>query len=624
MTSEITAEPRTEKLGRGIAQDNIVILKYSSDLLAELNGLAEGKQLFDAVLIDVTQCGFLFTAELLITAAQLAKNLLELQGALVFLKTDKAVAIVRDSLMGFLSFHTFDSYAELFDHSPSLAKHIQQALGSSNGLIEESTDLKQQVLMSAIPVLTALGIKLKAGMDSARKRNMVLAAIDNYTPLSAIANRLEAQGRLSLNELIEEVKALEQSKAVYPLFPKVPFLVNCFRNQTQFNFKDYVIAARLLTQEQVDDLLFEIQNMPVRDRLTIGPLAVKKGLISTRQLEVSLQDQAFYGQSGDSEDHKLVKNKGEDSQVQSLVGHLGTTDPSNLLQNICQNRETGVLSVEYRDMQFRALFDIGKLTHAKVGKVLGNTAVVEFASAWKEGIFVFIQRTPPADLNKDACKLSKPLEKLLLDAALAKDNMEVVFKKLPKGLNSVLEKLEDEKKLLGSDQLFDPAEKKPTPLTSSEKQHMQRLWDSLDGLVSLHELIRMHGDMATFEVARAADMLLHYQLASMPNLDLAGPLGKFQQLCRRVTDTIGPDRSMAFLRLSLRDTMGYSGRARIFVLGSRAEVGVDMVAARGAGASLSQVINDIENWQVKYIEYVSQELDSEILLGFIREIHQTE
>jgi hypothetical protein len=98
-----------------------------------------------------------------------------------------------------------------------------------------------------------------------------------------------------------------------------------------------------------------------------------------------------------------------------------------------------VLSVEFRDMQFRALFDTGKISHAKLGKLLGNAAVIEFASVWKQGIFVFIQRTPPADLSKDNCKVSKALDKLLLDAALAADNTEVTWKKLPKGAESVLE-----------------------------------------------------------------------------------------------------------------------------------------------------------------------------------------
>jgi Domain of unknown function (DUF4388) len=610
----------TERLSRMMSQENVVVLKYGPDLLAELTGLAAGKHLFDAVLIDATTCGYLFTAEVLIEAGRLANGLLEVQGALVFLKKDKAIAIVRETLMGSLTFHIFENHSELFDYSAPLARHVQAVLGkSSEATTDESTDLTQQVLMSTVPVLTHLGIKLKAGMDQPRKRNAVIAAVDNYTPLSTISHRITSQGKMTADELLEELKGLEQSRAIYPIFSKVPFLVNCFRNQTPFTLRDLLVASKLVTQDQLDEMLFELQSMPIKERLTIGPLAVKKGFINTRQLEIALQDQAFYGQTSDSEKVKLVKTSGEETQVQSLVGHLGTTDPSNLLQNIATNRETGVLSVEYKDLQFRAQFEVGKLTHAKVGKVGGNSAVIEFASSWKDGIFVFIQRTPPADLAKDSCKVSKPLDKLLLDAALAKDNTDTVLKKLPKGINSVLEKNPDDNGLLET-LLEDPQEKKP--VSQAEMERAQRIWAAMDGITSLATSIRYLGDITTSELTTAIALLLHHDLVKVPKVDLHGPLDKFQQLVVAVGQKITSELSLAFLRLALRDSIGYSGRARIFTMGAGGEVGVDLAAARSAQTSLTTIIKDIENWQVKYIEYVSQELNRDVLLGLIREIHQ--
>jgi outer membrane biogenesis lipoprotein LolB len=46
-----------------------------------------------------------------------------------------------------------------------------------------------------------------------------------------------------------------------------------------------------------------------------------------------------------------------------------------------------------------------------------------------------------------------------------------------------------------------------------------------------------------------------------------------------------------------------------------------MAAARTAGTSLSVVLQDLEDWQVKYIEYATQELDRKVLLGIIKEVH---
>lgn len=611
----------TGSLARAVPQENILVLRYSQDLIEELSQLAEKKHLYDAILIDVSDCGFLFTAEYFVEAAQLAKQLLELEGALVFLKSDQAVGLCRDSLSGNISFLIFENYAELFDYSPALASHVQVALGKPANQFEESTDLFQQVLMSTMPVLSREGVRVKGTMDTISKRNTVLAAIDNFTPISTVAHRVVTeQGRMTMPELLEELRELEASRAIYPVFPKIPFLVSCFKNRTPFTIKDYLLAARLVNKAQLDEMLLEIDHALRKEHITLGPLTLKKGYINGRQLEVALQDLAFYGQEAAREQVKLVKSSAEESQIHTLLGRLGTTDPSNLLQNLAQNRESGVLSVEYRDLHFRATFEAGRLVHAKVGKIMGDQAVLEFASAWREGIFVFVQRMPPEDLAKDACKLTKLLEKLLLDSALAKDKLAVVLKKLPKGTDTVLEKNSDDSGFFSQASILDPIEK--TPLKPREVEVMKRLSAELDGLTSLVNAVKKLADVTTYDGVTAAARLLHYNLVSVPEMDLTVPLEKYRQLCRRVAEKIGVERNLAFLRLSLRETMSYSVRAAMFALTSSGEVGVDMAAARSTGASLSLLIKDIEDWQVKYIEYVSQEINSEVLLSFIEEVHQ--
>lgn len=618
-SGEINSEINLDQLNRFVSQDNVVVFKWSPDLILELDALVEKRRLFDAVLVDCSENGFLFPSELLVDGCRQVNHFLELNGALIFLREDKAFGVVRETLMGSLSFHVFNSHAELFDYSPPLARQVKNVLNGGPEAIEESTDLSRQVLMSTVPVLTTVGIKMKGAMNAIAKRNCVIAAVDNYTPLGTLSQRLTSQGRLSHEDLLSELKELEKAKAVYPVFCKIPFLVSCFRQQTPFSLNDYLCAAKLVTQDQLDSMVFELQNMPVKERLTLGPFAVKKGYLSARQLEVAMQDQAFYGQTGEGNRVKLVKNTSEEAQVQSLVGHLGTTDPSNLLQNLATNRETGVLSVEYRDLHFRAQFELGKLAHAKVGKVQGNRAVAEFASAWKDGIFVFIHRTPPADLLKEECKVTKPLDKLLLDAALSKDNTDVVLNKLPKGINSVLEKMPDEDGLLDCGELIDPQEE--TPLTAAEVDLMKRCHGILDGLTTLSAVIRYLGNVTTAELARAVGLLLHYELVSIPAVDISVPLTKFKLLTKCVAEKINAERSTAYLRLALRDGIGFSQRARVFALTPNGDVGIDMAAARQAQTSLTNVIADLENWQIKYIEYVSQDIEREDLLELIQKIH---
>ncbi|HEY9870270.1 MAG TPA: DUF4388 domain-containing protein [Candidatus Obscuribacterales bacterium] len=614
-------ELTTSLLPVGMAEDNVVVLPFGPNFLDELSGLAQTKHVYDVVIVEAVQSGFLFQTEMLLEAGRHARKLLAVQGALVFVTADKAVALVRESLMGGLSLHVFDRHAELYDYSPSLAAHVHAAMGKDTGAMDQSTDLAEQVLMSAIPVLTPFGIKLKAGMESSRRRNLILSAVDNYTPLSAIAQRLASQHGLGLEEVKEELRSLEQVRAIYPLFAKVPFLVHCFRNQIPFKLRDYLVASRLVTQDQLDEMVFEQQNTRERERLSLGPMAVAKGYLSTRQLEIALQDQSFYGQGGEAEKVKLLSaGAGEQARVQSLVGHLGTTDPSGLLQSLANNRESGVLSVEYQDMQFRALYDQGKITHAKLGKIKGDAAIVEFASTWREGIFVFIQRQPPADLSESACKVGKPLDKMLLDAALAADNIEVVAKKLPKGLKTPLEKLEDTNNLWRSGRLVDPKEQ--TPLRDEDIAIMYRLWGALDGLTPITMTIKALADVTTLSAVTAVDRLLAYNLVCIPATDISGPLAKFQQIAKDVGDRIGQERNIALLRLSLQAAQGYSVRARMFTLGTAGEIGIDFAAARSAGASLSAILKDLEDWQVKYIEYVSQELDKNVLRDIVFKVHQ--
>lgn len=596
-------------------EESVIVLRYGPDFMDELQGLVESKQHYELVIVDVVKSGFLFPTEILLESLRQAQSLLSVQGVLVFVKADKIVALVRESLAGVVTIHLFNRLSELYDYSPWVAQHVQSVLGKDANVITEGSDLAEQMLLSSTPVLTSFGIKLKAGMESSRRRNIVLGAIDNHTPLSGIAQRLVSLGKLTLEDLKEEMRSLEQVKAIYPIFAKVPFLVHCFRNRIPFKLRDYLIASRLLTQDQLDEMIVEQNKLKVKERLSLGAMAVSKGYFSTRQLEIALQDQAFYGQVGESEKVKMAGTTGQSMLVQSLVGHLGTTDPAGLLQSLATNRETGVLSVEYQDKQFRALFEQGRLTHARIGSIQGNRAIIEFVSLWKEGVFVFIQRKPPPGLTDESSKLSKPLDKLLLDSALASDNMEVVLKKLPKGFQTTLENVPDTNNLWQSSRMVDPKEK--VPIEAYELAVMHRLWSTLDGLTPLTATIKALEDVTTYDAATAIDRLLYYGLVTIPATSVAGPLDRFREIANGVGKRIGHERNVALLRLSLQAAHGYSVRARIFTIGNNGEVGIDFIAARSSQTSLSIILKDLEGWQLKFIEYASQEIDPEVLKSIV-------
>lgn len=609
----LTMEPALEQ-----ETNKVSIIKYSEDLLVELNDLIKKKRLLDAVLVDASMVGFLFPSEVLLECSKLVPQLIDVGGALIFLAQDGAVAVIRESLSAPPQLRIFSNYRELFDLSTNIRHYVRLAVGKDTEFGSDRTDLAQQVLMSITPVLTDKGLDRKTAIEVSSKHNLVLGLIDNYSSLASLVER--CKDRIDEEQVLETLKDLEKEKSIYPMFSKVAFLVESFKTQGSFSIQEYFLRCQILTQGQIDALLLELQGTPKRERMTLGALAVKKEMINSRQLEVAIQDQTFYGPSESNDKVKgAAAGTAEEKRVQSLVGHLGSTDPMSLLQNMATNRDTGILSVENRDLQFKCYFEAGKAVNARIGKMHGNDAVVEFASAWRQGIFVFMKRELSEDLTKDTCKLTRALEKLLLDAALAQDNTDVVWKKLPGGIDSVLEKVEARKDKIEGQPLIDPKEKKP--LSAKEMDLCKRIWNSLDGLTPLHRVIRSLQDVTTSDVAYCVGILWDYQLVKVPEGDLATPLDKFQLLISMVKEQIGSDRSNAFLRLSFRDTLGYSSGARVFILSNKGEVGIDMVAIRRHSSSLTTVLQDLENWQVKYIEYISAELDKQTLLTIIHNIH---
>jgi hypothetical protein len=617
-TKDKEAEEITLRLADMATQENVLVLKYGPNLLAELEGLTHGKQAFDVVIVDATQTGFLFSSEEMIAAADISRTMLEVQGALVFVKHDKAAAFIKESPVGYLSFHIFETFSAVYDYSTTIAKYIQQAMGQTIEIRPESSDLSEQILLTIIPVLTNFGIKLKASVEGNKRRNLVLCSIDNYTPLNTITQRLSQQ--MNFNELLDELRQLEKSGAIYPIFPKIPFLVQQFRSGKQFKLKDYLLEAKLLSREQLDEVIFAMRNSKGVQRLSLGSMCVSKGLISARQLEIAMQDQAFFGQTRESEKTKVRIEADADSHVQSLVGNLKTTDPAGMLQNLANNRCNGVVVVEYRDLTFRAVFELGRLTYAKQNKLKGNCAVTEFVSVWKEGVYVFLERSTPPDLSTEECRVTRPIDKMILDSALASDNIEAIWKQLSRGPRSVLEKITDHAGLLSGESLTDPQE--GCELSLAEIEHMQRIWNLSDGISTIEDTIKRTSDLTTLQAATAISRLLYYELLRAPEIDLGTPLAKFRSIIRLISEKIGIDQSAALLRIALRESQGYSAIARVFSLGQGCEVGVDLSAAKTASLSLSNVVRALEDWQVKYIEHVSQELDKSVLRGIVLSIYK--
>lgn len=586
---------------RTVAEENTAVMQYGPRTLEELEALTQSRRLFDIVIVKTIESGLLFPAELMVNASVFARKFLAVQGALVFVTKDRAAAFIKEKQTGFLTFQVFDSFSAVYDYSSSIAKSIQQAMGQTIEVRRESTDLAEQILLTAIPVLTTYGIKLKTGSEKRNHNKALLLAIDNYTPMHSIAQRFASE--CDFDSLKKELKKLEKIRAIYPIFAKIPFLVQNFQNGRQFKLKDFLLESHLLTREQIDDILSAMQQTK-RNRLSIGSMAVAKGFISARQLELAMQDQSFFGQIRDTETEK-TRIEQDEGHVQSLIGNLGTTDAAGVLQNLASNRASGVVVVDYKDQSFKAVFEQGRLTYASMNKLRGNSAVTEFVSVWKEGVFVYMERPAPPDIATEDCKITRPLDKLLLDSALASDNIETVWKKMAHRNKSVLEKLPDRQGLLAQ-VLMDPQE--AYELSPDEMEVMRSVWRAADGLSTVSDIIRYLGTVTSCQVAFAISRLIHYELMRVVMHDLGQPLANFRRIISILSGRIGSEHSEALLRISLRESQGYSAISRTFTL-NRNEIGVNLAAAKASALSLSNLGKALDGWQSKYVEHVAQEVE---------------
>ena len=111
---------------------------------------------------------------------------------------------------------------------------------------------------------------------------------------------------------------------------------------------------------------------------------------------------------------------------------------------------------------------------------------------------------------------------------------------------------------------------------------MEGVWKAADGLSTIEDITKRLGDVKTLQTAMAVNRLLHYALVQLPKSDLATPLAKFRNIISLVSEKIGVDHSDALLRISLRESQGYSAVARSLIIGVACEIGVDMAAAKAA------------------------------------------
>lgn len=196
----------------------------------------------------------------------------------------------------------------------------------------------------------------------------------------------------------------------------------------------------------------------------------------------------------------------------TIWGSLSVVEPATLLQNVANVRETGELSIQRGKLQFLGLYEGGRITHALLGKLKGNDAVVELVSSWSDGTYAFckLEKT----ISHETCRLTHPLEKLLLISSQAHESIQSNLSVLPGKHQSILERsIDSEQKW---QELASTALRyvDGIAVTDADKLCIADILSSLSRPVKLDALLEKFDQYPSHFKIKAIRLLLDYKMIS--------------------------------------------------------------------------------------------------------------
>jgi hypothetical protein len=601
---------------------------YRETLFAELERLAMEGRRFDGLIVDLMQTGFTLPLDSLVRFHSYGKRLLKPQGVMLFIKADGAMTLTKDDPGGGLTLNVYDSPFGIFARYPMLADYVCATVSGIDRrrLRGGGNTLANHILYTSTPVLTPRGASFKTSFELPPPQNWLLQLIDDYSSAEAIGRLMEARHNVHMDETLRLMQELEAEGAIYPIFSRIQFLANCYHNRKPFRLGRYMVAAGIITPSQLEELL-ELQQEEGwgRNHKTfLGLLAVRKNYINTRELEVLLHDQFIYGgyhKVTESDDGASAsqKKRSIETMRDSMIGSLGAIDSAGLLQSIATAKKTGLLTVENRDKAIVVAFNEGRPTHARLDKLVGYHAIVEFLVAWSEGIFVFRDKGQSRELD-ETCVLTTHLDRILIDSALYQDQINRILQALPSGRSAILERVWNFEQLwpdIAAQQLRYVDE---TVATDDDKQRIFAMARMIDGLTTLDEVIKMCEGWSTHTVLKAVQLLLDHKVVNIQQTSLFRPLTVFQRIAAELQEQIGRADNKALLEQSLHYVHGDSNAANRFNVDFEGRVSVNLSQVKASGTPVSVVLLELRRWMEAYLAYARRQLNPHLVDSLVAKV----
>ena len=206
----------------------------------------------------------------------------------------------------------------------------------------------------------------------------------------------------------------------------------------------------------------------------------------------------------------------------ALGGTLDVFDPAALLQSISAARNTGILEVwNPQGSRLWAYLEEGRIVKAKLGKICGDAAVIQFMCTFEEGDFNFRELTPGSESQElegsvgldRSYDVLKNTDKLLMEAMLAIDNLAQARAAIPRTNLYVLPEPGTDKPAVWED-----LSKVPDPPSADEVRAMSEIFRLGKGSMTLQEIFNRLDTVPAHLLWRGASLLIQHKLVRLTSL----------------------------------------------------------------------------------------------------------
>jgi diguanylate cyclase (GGDEF)-like protein len=206
----------------------------------------------------------------------------------------------------------------------------------------------------------------------------------------------------------------------------------------------------------------------------------------------------------------------------ALGGTLDVFDPAALLQSMTTARNTGILEVwNPQGLRLWAYLEEGRIMKAKLGKISGDAAVIQFVCTFEEGDFNFRELTPGSESKElegsvgldRSFDVVKNTDKLLMEAMLAIDNLAQARAAIPRTNLYVLPEPGTDKPAV-----WEELSKVPDPPTADEVRAMSEIFRLGKGSMTLQEIFNRLDTVPAHLLWRGASLLIQHKFVRLTSL----------------------------------------------------------------------------------------------------------